>query len=141
MAPNKTHDHDDPTPRREDDARQQPWPGTDPTRANSPGTTPLADQEAPEQDGVHVGPSDDLSDVRGPDRPRPADVTRMKPGVPNMPDEAGESSLQNADQPQFVREEISNTSTSSGTQTGDEGDDQRRRRLLEQGAREISSLD
>jgi hypothetical protein len=40
-----------------------------------------------------------------------------------------------------VREDVGNTSTSSGTHPGDEGDDQQRKEKLRRGFREVSRMD
>jgi len=77
----------------------------------------------------------------GPPDPRPAPLPDIKAGEPRETDEPGDVSLQNAESPTIVREEVANTSTSSGTQAGDEGDDQKRKEQLRQGAREISRMD
>lgn len=73
--------------------------------------------------------------------PRPARLTDIKAGEPRETDESGDVSLQNAENPTILREEVANTSTSSGTQAGDEGDDQKRKAQLRRGAREISRMD
>ncbi|HEX7085386.1 MAG TPA: hypothetical protein VF198_03425 [Vicinamibacterales bacterium] len=46
-------------------------------------------------------------------------------------------SIQNAD----IRDDVGNTSTSSGTHPGDQGDDQRRKEQLRRGHRGISRMD
>ncbi len=70
-----------------------------------------------------------------------APLTDIKAGEPRETDEPGDVSLQNAENPTMVREEVANTSTSSGTHAGDEGDDQKRKEMLRRGAREISRMD
>lgn len=87
-------------------------------------------------------PYADRSDLEGPPPPRPAPVTNLKPCEPNMADEASDPALQNVEyNPRFVRDDVRNTSTSSGTHAGDEGDDQRRKELLKRGHREVSRMD
>lgn len=108
-------------------ARKSRKPGSDPVSRSD-------DRQANVEDSAR-------HDHLGPDTPRPVEVTEAKPGVPNMADEAGDVSLQNADRPMVVREEVGNTSTSSGTHPGDEGDDQQRKEKLRRGFREVSRMD
>ncbi len=98
-----------------------------------------------QQDNASEGNEDTqnapLRPQTGPPEPRPAALTELKAGEPRESDEPGDVSLQNADNPTLVREEVANSSTSSGTHAGDEGDDQVRKDLLRRGAREVSRMD
>jgi hypothetical protein len=80
-------------------------------------------------------------DQLGPDAPRPGPVTELRGGAPRTSDEAGDVSAQTTDRPGVVREEVGNTSTSSGTHPGDSGDDQRRKEQLRRGLRNVSRMD
>ncbi len=102
---------------------------------------PGADSVSRSDDRANPTNPSSRHDHLGPDTPRPTEVTDVKPGLPNMSDEAGDVSLQNADNPMIVREEVGNTSTSSGTHHGDDGDDQQRKEKLRRGFREISRMD
>lgn len=103
--------------------------------------------EKKERDGAgSAGRADDRTsasgrerrhDHLGPDTPRPAPVTSVRSGEPRTADEAGDVSIQNAD----IRDDVGNTSTSSGTHPGDQGDDQRRKEQLRRGHRGISRMD
>jgi len=97
------------------------------------GSSGRADERAPGPERRH--------DHLRPETPRPAPVTDIRSGEPRMPDEAGDVSIQNADDPDVVREDTGNTSTSSGTHPGDSGDDQRRKEQLRRGHRGISRMD
>lgn len=99
------------------------------------GSAGRADDRAPASDRER------RRDHLGPDTPRPVPVTDIKSGEPRTSDEAGDVSIQNADDPGIVREEVGNTSTSSGTHPGDQGDDQRRKEQLRRGHRGISRMD
>lgn len=91
------------------------------------------DRPAQDQEPAH--------DHLGPETPRPGPVTELRSGAPSTPDEAGDVSAQTADRPGVVREEVGNTSTSSGTHPGDRGDDQRRKEQLRRGLRNVSRMD
>jgi hypothetical protein len=68
-------------------------------------------------------------------------LTEVKPGQPTMDDEAGDVSIANADNPMSVREEVKNTSDSSGLRADDEARGEQIKKQLKRGAREIQPLD
>jgi hypothetical protein len=81
------------------------------------------------------------NEQRGPERPRSKPVTTIKPGEPTMPDEAGDVSAQNADNPMLTREEVKNTSDSSGLHATDEAAGERIKELLRKGSQLVSRMD
>ena len=97
-----------------------------------------SDNESPSQ-ASDSGYDHDVHAPLGPPEPRPVPVTEIKGPEARETDEPG--SMQTAENPTLVREEVVNTSTSSGTHAGDEGDDQFRKELLRRGHREVSRLD
>ena len=68
-------------------------------------------------------------------------MTELKPGQPNTGDEAGDVSMANADNPMLVREDVKNTSDSSGLKTDDEARGERLKEQLRRGAREVQPMD
>lgn len=81
------------------------------------------------------------NEQRGPERPRDKPVTSIKPGEPTMPDEAGDVAAQNADNPALTREEVKNTSDSSGLHATDEAAGEKIKELLRKGAQQVSRMD
>ena len=71
-------------------------------------------------------------------RPR---LTEIKPGQPAGNDEAGDVSVQNADNPLLVREDVKNTSDSSGLHADDEAKGEQLKEQLRRGAREVRPMD
>ena len=78
-------------------------------------------------------------DTAAPTR-RPA-MTEIKPGQPASGDEAGDVSMANADNPMLVREDVKNTSDSSGLHADDEAKGQTLKEQLKRGAQEIQPMD
>ncbi len=74
-----------------------------------------------------------------PEHPPP--ITESKPGQPAGSDEAGDVSVQNADNPMLVREDVRNTSDSSGLHATDEAKGEKLKEQLRRGAREVQPLD
>jgi hypothetical protein len=68
-------------------------------------------------------------------------VTEMKPGQPSGSDEAGDVSVQNADNPMLVREDVKNTSDSSGLHAADEAKGEKLKDQLRRGGREAQPMD
>lgn len=148
----RPEERDDPQREPADDARQQPWTGTDPFAAREPGAQPLSDQRVPLPDGVHSGTSDDRPSVPSGDAPSgvrrgltgpapPAGVLGAKESEPTMADEGGESSIQQPADPTRVREDVLNTSTSSGMHHDDPGSDDLLKRQLREGHQLPSRMD
>jgi hypothetical protein len=75
------------------------------------------------------------------DRDRRPALTRIKPGQPNSNDEAGDASVMNADNPMLVREEVKNTSDSSGLHADDEARGKVIKEQLKRGASEVQPTD
>jgi hypothetical protein len=71
---------------------------------------------------------------------RPA-LTELKPGQPNTSDEAGDVSIANADNPMLVREDVNNTSDSSGLHVDDPARGDKLKEQLRGGAREVQPMD
>ena len=81
------------------------------------------------------------NEQRGPERPRTHRLDDLKPGVPNTSDEAGDASIQNADNPMVVREEVKNTSDSSGLHATDEAAGEKIKEQLRKGHQLVSRMD
>ena len=125
-----------------DDERRQPWPGSDPGLAIDPHDpdVPPSEQRRPDPSGVRSGRDDDsvvASDGSG--ARRPVDVNEALPPQSVSPDEL--SSEVAPDDPGAAREDVGNTSDSSGLRAGDEADGERIRELHRRGATEISKMD
>ena len=79
------------------------------------------------------------------DRPaegaRRKQLTDIKPGEVTSNDEAGDPSVQNAENPMLVREEVKNTSDSSGLPVDDEARGEVMKDQLKRGLREIQPMD
>jgi hypothetical protein len=79
------------------------------------------------------------------DRPsegaRRANLTDIKPGEVTSNDEAADPSVQNAENPMLVREEVKNTSDSSGLHADDEAKGETMKDQLKRGLREIQPMD
>lgn len=81
------------------------------------------------------------NEQRGPERPRNKKLTDLKPGEPRETDESGDVSMQNADNPTLVREEVKNTSDSSGLRASDEAAGEKIKEQLRKGHRLVSRMD
>jgi hypothetical protein len=68
-------------------------------------------------------------------------LTEIQPPQVSSNDEAGDPSVQNADNPLLAREEVKNTSDSSGLHADEEAKGQVMKDQLKRGLREISPLD
>jgi hypothetical protein len=68
-------------------------------------------------------------------------LTDIKPGEARSNDEAGDPSVQNAENPMLVREEVKNTTDSSGLHADDEAKGEVMKEQLKRGAREIQPMD
>lgn len=79
------------------------------------------------------------NDQRGPRRPIGKPLTELKPCEPTMPDEA--TSLETAENAEFVREENKNTSDSSGLHATDEAAGVKIKEQLRKGHQLVSRLD
>jgi hypothetical protein len=85
-------------------------------------------------DNANINPTASASPTRPPlDEIRPAQVTTN--------DEAGDPSAANAENPTLVREEVKNTSDSSGLHVDDEARGELIKEQLKRGLREIQPLD
>jgi hypothetical protein len=119
---------DSDAPRNAADPRQQPWEGTNNPGTRDPGETPLSEQPRP--GGVRTekdaGPS--------------GDDAAQRP-EPSMPDEAGESASSTSVEGRGAREEVPNSSTSSGLHADDESAGEQRKKLYEKGAGLVSRID
>ena len=73
--------------------------------------------------------------------PRRPPLTEVKPGEATSNDEAADPSVQNAENPMLVRDDVKNTSDSSGLRNDDEAKGQQIKEQLKRGAREIQPLD
>ena len=150
------------SPDKPDDGRQQAWSGADPAQVHEPGTRPLREQRVPQPDGVRSGTdqiesgASDRSATEGNATTRegartrgtgltgprpPVELTRSVPGEPNTPDEAGEASPLHPVDPTTGREDVLNTSTSSGLHPDDEGSDDLLKRQLREGHQMPSRMD
>lgn len=77
-------------------------------------------------------------DERGPERPRDKRVTEARAGEANSPDETGAAV---ADNPTLQREEVKNTSDSSGLRASDEAAGDSVKELLRKGGQQVSKMD
>ena len=68
-------------------------------------------------------------------------LTDIKPGEVSSSDEAADPSVQNADNATLVREEVQNTSDSSGLHAEDEAKGELMKAQLKRGLREIQPMD
>jgi hypothetical protein len=68
-------------------------------------------------------------------------MTEIQPRQVTSNDEAGDPSVQNADNPLLVREDVKNTSDSSGLHVDDEARGEKLKEQLKRGSREISPMD
>ena len=66
-------------------------------------------------------------------------ISGIKPAEPSVADDAAERTA--ADDPQAVREEGKNTSTSSGLPAGDDAAGDRTKELLRRGGQEVTKMD
>lgn len=71
---------------------------------------------------------------------RPA-ITEIQPRQVSSNDEAGDPSAQNADNPMLVREDVKNTSDSSGLHADEEAKGEVMKDQLKRGLREIQPMD
>jgi hypothetical protein len=99
--------------------------------------------KARDRDTANDRPGDEKSRVdkttAAPTRRPP--LTETQPRQVSSSDEAGDPSVQNADNPLLVREEVNNTSDSSGLHVDDEARGELRKEQLKRGLREIQPLD
>ena len=144
---------------RSGDARQQPWTGTDTPGAvdtHADDGKSLAEREKPQADGVRSEPDDVVSHSQGRERDRaraaagdgtlargdvrqPVDLIGVVSDQPNSADET--NSVVGPSDPSVVREDVANTSTSSGLHPEDEASGQKLKEQYRAGAREISRMD
>jgi hypothetical protein len=89
---------------------------------------------------AHERPAEIPAAAEGAPR-RGVDVTQIKPGEPTSPDEAGDVSIANADNPMLVREENKNSSDSSGVRADSEAAGEQIKELLRRGGQEVSRMD
>lgn len=68
-------------------------------------------------------------------------LTEIQPRQVSSNDEAGDPSVQNADNPLLAREDVKNTSDSSGLHADDEAKGEVMKEQLKRGLRQISPLD
>lgn len=68
-------------------------------------------------------------------------LTEMKPGEVTSGDEAADPSVQNADNPLLVREDVKNTSDSSGLHADDEAKGKVIKEQLKRGAKDVRPTD
>jgi hypothetical protein len=73
--------------------------------------------------------------------PRRPAITEVRPPQVTTNDEAGDPSVMNAENPMLVREEVNNTSDSSGPHAGDEAKGKVLKEQLKRGLREIEPMD
>ena len=66
-------------------------------------------------------------------------ISGIKPAEPSVADDAGERNA--ADDPQVVREDVKNTSTSSGLPADDEAAGEQTKELLRRGGQEVTKMD
>lgn len=103
---------------RSGDAHQQPWTGANPNRDQDPHTgRPLSEQARPDEGGVRMEHAIDEQ--------------------PSSPDETNSSAATAG----RVREDVTNTSDSSGLRADDEASGEATRDLLRRGATEVSRMD
>jgi hypothetical protein len=77
-------------------------------------------------------------DERGPERPRSERLTKVRPPEANIADETGSAV---ADNPTVQREEVNNTSDSSGLPATDEAAGESIKELLRKGGQQVSKMD
>ena len=80
----------------------------------------------------------DRTTAASPQRPP---LTEIKPGQVTSNDEAGDPSVMNADNPMLVREDVKNTSDSSGLHAEDEAKGQVLKEQLKRGLTEVQPMD
>ena len=68
-------------------------------------------------------------------------MTQTKPGQVTSSDEAGDPSVMNADNPMLVREDVKNTSDSSGLHADDEARGKILKEQLKRGSSEVQPMD
>ncbi len=68
-------------------------------------------------------------------------LTEIKPGQVTSNDEAGDPSVMNADNPMLVREDVKNTSDSSGLHADDEAKGRVLKEQLKRGLSEVQPMD
>jgi hypothetical protein len=68
-------------------------------------------------------------------------LTEVQPRQVTSNDEAGDPSVQNAENPMLTREDVNNTSDSSGLHADDEAKGELIKEQLKRGARGVSPLD
>jgi hypothetical protein len=73
--------------------------------------------------------------------PQRPPLTGIKPREASSNDEAGDPSVQNADNPLLVREDVKNTSDSSGLHSDDEAKGQAIKEQLKRGATDVQPMD
>ena len=73
--------------------------------------------------------------------PQRPPMTEIKPGQVSSSDEAGDPSAMNADNPMLVREDVKNTSDSSGLHADDEAKGQLLKEQLKRGLSEVQPMD
>ena len=78
-------------------------------------------------------------DTAAPTRRPP--LTEIQPREVSSNDEAADPSVQNADNPLLAREDVKNTSDSSGLHTDDEARGELLKKQLKQGLREVQPMD
>lgn len=77
-------------------------------------------------------------DERGPERPRNERLTKVRPPEASTADETGSAG---ADNPTVEREEVTNTSDSSGLHATDEAAGESIKELLRKGGQQVSKMD
>jgi hypothetical protein len=80
----------------------------------------------------------DKTTSAAPERPP---LTEIKPREVSSSDEAADPSVQNADHPMLVREEVKNTSDSSGLHADDEARGEVMKDQLKRGLRDVRPMD
>ncbi len=80
------------------------------------------------------------NDQRGPEQRRDRDAKNLKPSQPNAPDEIG--GIEDVeDNPMLVREEVKNTSDSSGLHSNDDAAGEKIKEQLRKGHQQVSRMD